>query len=107
MDDARRLRDRADSRAAALTRDPRGSLRGAPVLLARTKVHASYPATAAVYYACETQGILGAEAEGGPGVLSTNGDTVYAFNLGSGVPPQGTPVVLTFVGNRWVFRHDG
>ena len=39
--------------------------------------------------------------------IATDGNTFFALNLGTAIPPQGTPIVATFVGNRWVFRYDG
>ncbi|HSQ57466.1 MAG TPA: hypothetical protein VLM40_17220 [Gemmata sp.] len=79
---------------------------GSPTALARTTMIVTYPTTAHCYYACQMLNLLGTEVEGSPGVL-TESDALYlALNLGGGVPPPGTTVLTTFVGNRWVFRYD-
>ena len=106
-DDAKRLRVRDASRSDAQKRPEPGPSGGAPSLVARTKVVHAYPSVASAYYACETQTVSGTEAEGGPATVTGDGTTFYALNLGTLVPPQGTPIVVTFVGNRWAFRHDG
>lgn len=106
-DEAKRLRIRDAQRADGAKRPDPGPTGGAPCLVARTKVARAYPTAAASYYACETQTVTGPEVEGGPATVSGDGTTFFALNLGTAVPPQGTPIVATFVGNRWVFRHDG
>ena len=105
-DDPARLRDRADALDGEADLDSAG-VNGAPCLVARTKALTSYPAVAAAYYGCESQTVTGAEVEGGAATIATDGDTFFALNLGTAIPPQGTGVVCTFVGNRWVFRFDG
>ena len=106
-DEAKRLRNRDAARADEAQRLVLAPTIGAPCLVARTKVIQSYPNVAAAYYACESQTVTGAEVEGGPATITTDGDTFYALNLGTVAPPQGTPIVTTFIGNRWVFRYDG
>jgi hypothetical protein len=106
-DEAKRLRDRDAIRADEAKRLVLAPTFGAPCLVARTKVIQSYPIVAAAYYGCESQTVIGTEVEGGPATITTDGDTFYALNLGSVVPAQGTPIVTTFIGNRWVFRYDG
>jgi hypothetical protein len=64
-------------------------------VMARTKVITSYPNVAAAYYGCETQTIAGTPSEGGAATITTNGDTFYALNTGSTIPPQGTPVICS------------
>jgi hypothetical protein len=78
-----------------------------PTLLARTTSLGSYPATAACYYACNPVSVLGTEVVGGSGMLAIEPGTFFALNLGSTVPPTGTDILVTFVGNRWAFRYDG
>ena len=106
-DEAKRLRIRDAARADEAKRLGLAPTIGAPCLVARTKVIQSYPNVAAAFYGCESQTITGTEVEGGPATITTDGDTFYALNLGSVVPPQGTPIVATFLGNRWAFRYDG
>jgi hypothetical protein len=79
---------------------------GSPALLAQTTTLTAYPTTAQAYYACRPLSLFGAEVEGGPGAVAPGSSTFFALNLGSTVPPAGTQVVATFVGNRWVFRYD-
>jgi hypothetical protein len=105
-DDAKRLRLRESALADDLGRqDPEPPI-GAPTLLARTTTLKAYPSTAQSFFACQPLTLLGAEVEGGPGVVSQGNATFFALNIGTTVPPSGTQVVTTFVGNRWVFRYD-
>lgn len=82
---------------------------GRDTLLARTTTIASYPTAAATFYALLPLVLTGAEVEGGPGTVTPAiaAAAFLAWNLGSAVPPSGTQVVATFVGNRWAFRYDG
>ena len=79
---------------------------GSTSLLARTKTLNSYPTIAQCYFACEPLAVLGTEVESGPGVISGNSTTFFALNLGSTTPPVGAQILVTYVGNRWVFRYD-
>lgn len=78
-----------------------------PTLLVRTKTLTAYPTAAERFFACEPAAILGVEVEGGAGSLEPAAGTLFAFNLGGAVPPPGTYLLVTFLQNRWVFRHDG
>lgn len=78
-----------------------------PILVSRTKTLNRYPTTANVYYACDALSVFGNEVEGVVGSLTTYNSTFLALNLGKSIPPNGTVVLATFVGNRWVFRYDG
>ncbi len=80
---------------------------GGPTLLVRTKTLTAYPTAASRFFACEPASILGAEVEGGAASLEPATGTLLAFNLGVAVPPPGTYLLVTFLQNRWVFRHDG
>ena len=106
-DEAKRLRNRDAARADEAKHLVMAPTIGAPCLVARTKVLQSYPNLAAAFYGCETQTVTGTEVEGGAATIATDGNTFFALNLGTAIPPQGTPIVATFVGNRWVFRYDG
>jgi len=79
---------------------------GPPCLLARTTVLRTYPTTAQRYFACLPLTLLGAEIEGGGGVVVAGSSAFFALNLGSSIPPAGSQFLATFVGNRWVFRFD-
>jgi len=106
-DDAEILRAdrRSDADDASGRADDAGL--GRSTLLARTVSDGSYPATAKVFYACEILGLLGTEAEGASGVVAAvAGSKVFARNLGGGVPPAGTEVIITRIPHRWVFQYD-
>lgn len=107
QDEAERLRQSADSDAADSSRAPGGAAAGAACVAAQTKTVSVYPTSAAAYYACQTIAVTGTETEGGSGTTTADGDTLYAYNLGSAIPASGTKVLLTRVAWRWVFRHDG
>ncbi len=68
----------------------------------------AYPTTAGAFYAGNPTYVNGAETEGGVASYSPDPSQVmYAYNLGTKVPPEGTQVVAHAVGGRWVFRYDG
>jgi|SRR5579883_2593601 len=105
-DEATRLRIRDFGLLDELTRCDPQVASGSPCLVARTTTLTTYPSTAQVFYACEPLTVLGAEVEGGLGVVSVMPGTFFALNLGGTVPPVGTEVLVSFTGNRWVFRYD-
>jgi hypothetical protein len=104
-DEARRLEAMAvglrDEQLRALPAFPAG----APCMLAQTTAISAYPTTAAAFYACTPVSVVGSEVEGGAGTIASRPGTFLALNLGTAIPPQGTQVVVTYVG-RWVFRYD-
>ncbi|MGO9463093.1 MAG: hypothetical protein ACLQVF_02875 [Isosphaeraceae bacterium] len=68
----------------------------------------TYPTAAGAFYAGNPTYVNGAEVEGGVASYSPDASQViYAYNLGTKVPPEGTRVVAHAVGGRWVFRYDG
>ncbi len=68
----------------------------------------TYPTSAGVFYACNPELIYGNETEGATPTFTADGSTiVYALNLGTSIPPNGTILVIHSVGGRWVFRFDG
>jgi hypothetical protein len=105
-DEAQLLRQDATDREAAETRADQPGSRGAPCVVAKTKTVTTYPTAAARFYACEAQTVTGAETEGGSGALTAGGDTFFALNLGSAIPPSGTTILCTLASYRWVFRYD-
>ncbi len=105
-DEAQRLRIRGTALADELKGCEFEPACGTPSLLAQTKVVTAYPTTPQCYFACQPLALLGQEVEGAPGAVSPSPVTFFALNLGTSVPPIGTQVVVTFVGNRWVFRYD-
>ena len=77
-----------------------------PTVLALTTTLQTYPTDAQCFFACQILSLLGAESEGGSGIVVPGSGTFFALNLGSTIPPSGTQVLASFVGNRWVFRYD-
>jgi hypothetical protein len=100
-----RLRLADDLLRGELSREPPPPDPGSPSVLAQTVSLGSYPTAALSYFACTPLGLLGAEVEGSMGVTASAGSNFFAVNLGSVIPPPGTQVLCTFVGNRWVFRY--
>ena len=105
-DDSKRLRLRGDALDEDVERQDADPPIGPPTLLAKTTTLATYPTTAQCFFACLPLTLLGTEAEGAPGAISAGDSPFFALNLGGSIPPSGTQIVTTFVGNRWVFRYD-
>lgn len=105
-DDAKRLRVRDDAIAGDLSAAPYLADPGTPCHVAQTTRVSTYPTAARSFFACSPVAVLGAETEGGPATLTSLTPIFYALNLGGAIPPQGTDVIASFVGNRWVFRYD-
>jgi hypothetical protein len=112
MNDARILRDRQ----AIATREldcATGSL--PPVagqsILAVTYQYLAYPNVPNVFYAVHLTEVDGTETEGGAATYvqptALRVWPIYALNLGTAVPPQGTEVICSYVGGRLCFRFDG
>ncbi|GAC1463681.1 MAG: hypothetical protein NVSMB9_01420 [Isosphaeraceae bacterium] len=106
-DDVKRLLQREGALSDDVKRRDSDPSLSSPSLLAATTNLISYPTKIQCYYACQPLTLLGAEVEGGPGVMSTEYSTFFALNLGSKIPPVGTQVLTTFIASRWVFRYDG
>ena len=107
LDEAKRLRIRDEALLDWWSRSDSHPSFGSPSLVAKTKTIQTYPTTAQKFYACEPQTVLGKEEEGGAGTLTSGQASLFAFNLGTAIPPVGTAVLATFVESRWVFRYDG
>jgi hypothetical protein len=109
MNDLRILRDRQTAAETALDRataadDPHASA----AMCAITTTVTTYPTSAAVFYACNPEILGGTEAEGATPSFSADTTTIlYAMNLGTAIPPNGTIIVIHAVGGRWAFRFDG
>ncbi len=79
----------------------------APLLVTTTTV-TTYPTTASAFFASNPTEIDGTETEGNAASYTPDtSQVVYAFNVGTQIPPAGTRVVVQAVGGRWVFRYDG
>jgi len=105
-DDAKRLLVRENALFDGISRQDSDPAFGFPSMLARTTTSGTYPTVAQSFYTCVPLTLLGVELEGGAGIVSEGWSTFFAFNLGAKVPPYGTQVLTTFIGNRWVFRYD-
>jgi hypothetical protein len=69
-----------------------------------TAAVSSYPAVAGSFYAIHPAEVDGDPTEGGAATYVDDTSSVfYAYNLGSGVPPQGTRVICHYSGGRWTF----
>ncbi len=105
-DEAKRLSSREDALADDVKRRDSDPPLGSPSLLAVTTTFKTYPTTSLSFHACLPLTLLGTEVEGGPGSVSPGDAIFFALNIGASVPPNGTQVLTTFVGNRWIFRFD-
>ncbi len=105
-DEAKRLRIRDDAIAGDLGAVPYLADPGTPCLVAQTTKVSTYPTAAQSFFACSPVAVFGAEVEGAQATLTALAPIFYALNLGSAIPPMGSDVIASFVGNRWVFRYD-
>ena len=105
MDDVERLLRRQDEADDDATRDRGAAGAGSPVILGKTTTVGTYPTTAGRYYWITPNDVTGAETEGGTGTLTGLSGRFLALNIGSAIPPSGTAVLCTWIGNRWVFNY--
>jgi len=105
-DEAKRLRIRDDTIGDTLSVLPQTLDSGSPCLIAQTTKLKTYPTSAQQFFACQPVAVLGTETEGGQAIFTPHTSTFLALNLGPVVPPLGTNVIASFIGNRWVFRYD-
>jgi hypothetical protein len=106
-DEAKRLRIRETALTAEFFRSLSEGASGSESMVARTVSLGSYPTTAQSYFALNPITVLGAEVEGGSATLTAEPGIFFALNIGSTIPPTGTDLLVTFIGNRWAFRYDG
>jgi hypothetical protein len=107
MSESRTLRDRQSAASADLDRSAGGMPHGAAALIAQTTTVATYPTTAGLMYGLIAQDIDGDEVEGAACTYTaTSANVLYAVNLGTAIPPNGTNVIVSAVGGRWAFRYD-
>jgi hypothetical protein len=106
-DDAEKTRlvdeDFNDDLSRQIARDDSGQ----STLVGTTVAILTYPTIPQSFYGMKPTTILGAEVEGGNGILTTAGKIFRSLNLGSQIPPNGTVVINRFLDHRWVFRYDG
>jgi hypothetical protein len=108
MIDTRILREQQAAILAATDRLAAFAEDGTVAILAQTTMVTTYPTAPGAFYACVPLWIDGPETEGATATFSAGGArTVYAFNLGTHVPPVGTMIIAHSCGGRWMFRYDG
>jgi hypothetical protein len=108
MIDTRILREQQAAVLAAADRAANVAEDGTVAILAQTSTVAAYPTVAGAFYACVPLWADGAEIEGAAASFTALGSrTVYAFNLGSQIPPVGTKIIAHSCGGRWVFQYNG
>jgi hypothetical protein len=106
-DESRILRERLAELCAALDRIPDALACLPTSLLVQTTTVATYPTVAGRYYACTPVAVGGNEAENQTPTFATQSGVVYAANLGSAIPPNGTRTVIDLAGDRYVFSFNG
>ena len=80
---------------------------GRPCLVAQTTTVGTYPTAAGSFFACYARSRSSAPRSKGARRSSPRTvATFFALTSASTVPPVGTTILVTFVGNRWVFRYD-
>ena len=81
---------------------------GVGATLGTTMAIETYPTVAIASYAIAPQTLDGTQEEGAVASYGPTGAPPFlAVNVGSKVPPSGTPVLCVNVGGYWVFRYDG
>ena len=73
----------------------------------RVVAPATTPEDPQVYFKVVAQKVSGPLAEGSAASFADQGGSFTAFNLGTGIPPGGTKVIVSHVAYRPVFRYDG
>lgn len=107
MNDLRILRDRQTAASIALDRNGGQDPYASAAMVVITTTVTTYPTSAAEFYACNPELLTGSEAEGATPTFTVDTATiVYALNLGTAIPPNGTYLVIHSVGGRWCFRYD-
>jgi hypothetical protein len=107
MSETRTLRERQAAGQVLADRTRQKQADYSAAMLGITAAIALYPTTASAFYGCVPSELDGAESEGAAAAYVASGNTIVAYNLGSKVPPIGTPVICHSVGGRWCFRYDG
>ncbi len=108
MMDTRILRERQADALAAADRLAGFAHDGGVAILVQTTAVSAYPTTAGACYGCNPVLVDGLENEGAAASFTADSTrTLYAFNVGSQLPPVGTIVIAHASGGRWAFRYDG
>lgn len=108
MNKSRLIRERQAEAASAIERSGANIDDGSPSVLVQTVTVSTYPTTASSFFACQPILVDGPETEGAAASFTPDPARVlYAYNLGTQIPPTSTRLILTCCGGRWVFRYDG
>lgn len=108
MNESRLLRLRQDGLSAAADRQAPPGDEGGLAVLAQTTTLLRYPTNAGAFYACAPLRVDGPESEGATATFVADPTrTIYAYNLGTQIPPANTRIVVHACGGRWTFRYDG
>jgi hypothetical protein len=107
MSEDRLIRNRHQTADDLIDRSPYDPPDGARSILVTTTVAVTYPTAAGVFYACYRTDVTGSETEGSTPTFSQQNQIFYVLNLGTAVPPQGTPRLAENEGGIWVMRYDG
>jgi hypothetical protein len=106
--EARILRDRHEAAVAADGRAARFAEDGSVAVLVQTKAVAAYPTSANAFFACSPVSIDGPETEGAAATFVADpARTIFAYNLGTRVPPVGARLIAQSCSGRWTFRYEG
>ena len=104
MNDFRILRDRQTAASDRLDRSTGQDPYGSAAMCVITTTVTTYPVSAAEFYACNPELLTGSEAEGATPTFTADIATIiYALNLGTAIPPNGTKLVIHGTGGRWCF----
>ena len=105
--DGRIERERNAALADALGRFGAEAGEGGLSVLVQTFAETTYPTDANAFYAMHPVEVDGPEGEGDAATFTADETrTLYAYNLGSAVPPVGTIVIAHLRSGRWVFTFN-
>jgi hypothetical protein len=75
-------------------------------VLVQTSTKDAYPTTASAYYYCQVCSITGTPTEGGSATVTPlAGRFMYAYNIGTTVPPVGTIRTAHLRDGRYIFQY--
>jgi hypothetical protein len=78
---------------------------GTMAIVGKTATKETYPTTANAWYWIERVRLGGDEVEGGTVTMTSTGDGFYAYNVGSGIPPEGTAIDCNDTGDHYTFTY--
>jgi hypothetical protein len=106
MDDVGRLRQLNNEESIDSGHSPAPDC--SPSFLGITVAVDTYPILPNDFYGFNPTEADGEPEEGIAGTFSDDVTTViYAFGIGTAVPPEGTRAIVRRAGGRWVFQYNG